>query len=399
MKVLVIYHSGLSSEALSFYDEYVRQGVQLDVVVPAAMAIEKTDSPSGRVVYSGQDEGKGYRIIAVPLYKPESYSAGFAFLSLYRAIQQSNPDIIHVFDEFTSLYLTQTLLCRNVIYGRRVPVLCYASQNIAFKNPPFVFESFRRFFKRLAYKIFYPFLIWFNKTYLDGATGCNSEALKIIKDVSATFPLRRTFWGVNFDIFYPQDKFICRQKFNIRKDIILVGYVGRLDKEKGIDTLLKAAAKMPQYHILIAGEGKDKESIEALIDQLAIRERVLRVSNITRQELAMLYNCFDVLVVPSKTTPTWKEQYGRVLVEAMGCRIAIVGSSSGAIPEVLEGYPKHLIFQEDDPDDLVEKITKAKDLHTPDNFDLAAFLQRFSTTTFIHSYISFYNNILSHGKI
>jgi glycosyltransferase involved in cell wall biosynthesis len=46
-------------------------------------------------------------------------------------------------------------------------------------------------------------------------------------------------------------------------------------------------------------------------------------------------NAMDVLVLPSLSTPHWKEQFGRVLVEAMGCKVAVVGSNSGAIPEVI----------------------------------------------------------------
>jgi len=42
-----------------------------------------------------------------------------------------------------------------------------------------------------------------------------------------------------------------------------------------------------------------------------------------------------VLVVPSRTRPNWKEQFGRVIVEAMACGVPVIGSSSGAIPDVI----------------------------------------------------------------
>jgi glycosyltransferase involved in cell wall biosynthesis len=45
----------------------------------------------------------------------------------------------------------------------------------------------------------------------------------------------------------------------------------------------------------------------------------------------------DCLVLPSRTTPRWKEQFGRVLVEAMACEVAVVGSDSGEIPRVIGG--------------------------------------------------------------
>jgi glycosyltransferase involved in cell wall biosynthesis len=43
----------------------------------------------------------------------------------------------------------------------------------------------------------------------------------------------------------------------------------------------------------------------------------------------------DCLVLPSRTTAHWKEQFGRVLIEAMACGVPVVGSSSGAIPTVI----------------------------------------------------------------
>src|SRR4029077_20714900 len=47
------------------------------------------------------------------------------------------------------------------------------------------------------------------------------------------------------------------------------------------------------------------------------------------------YARMDVLVLPSRTTPTWAEQFGRVLVEALWCGVPVIGSDSGAIPVVV----------------------------------------------------------------
>jgi glycosyltransferase involved in cell wall biosynthesis len=54
----------------------------------------------------------------------------------------------------------------------------------------------------------------------------------------------------------------------------------------------------------------------------------------------------DVLVLPSRTLSNWKEQFGRVLIEAMSCEVAVVGSDSGEIPNVIG--PAGLVFPEDD---------------------------------------------------
>jgi glycosyltransferase involved in cell wall biosynthesis len=66
----------------------------------------------------------------------------------------------------------------------------------------------------------------------------------------------------------------------------------------------------------------------------------------SRDELAKLYVSFDALVLPSRTDYFWKEQYGRVLVEAMACGTPVVGSQSGAIPIVI-GNPLRCFIEAD----------------------------------------------------
>jgi glycosyltransferase involved in cell wall biosynthesis len=62
----------------------------------------------------------------------------------------------------------------------------------------------------------------------------------------------------------------------------------------------------------------------------------------------------DVLVLPSRTTRSWKEQFGRVLVEAMACGVPVIGSSSGEIPNVIGDGG--LVFPEDDVAALRERL-------------------------------------------
>ena len=225
-------------------------------------------------------------------------------------------------------------------------------------------------------------------------TGISAEPLEIIKKIGATMPMRRIFYGVDFAVFRPKSRDECREKLGIPKGIKLVGNIGRFDEEKGLQNLVKAVGRLDGYCLMLLGGGAHEPMLQKLIDSLGLRKRFFHFKNIDRQDLANYYNVLDVFVLPSLTTPDWKEQYGRVLVEAMACGLPIVGSSSGAIPEVLENYPKGLIFKEDNIEDLVEKIKEAENATFPENFNLGEFLYKFGVENFVKEHIKFYQELL-----
>src|SRR5205807_5640284 len=77
-----------------------------------------------------------------------------------------------------------------------------------------------------------------------------------------------------------------------------------------------------------------------------LQERVQFVAPMPPAQVAQEFCRFDVLVLPSRSTRVWKEQFGRVLAEAMISRVPVVGSDCGSIPEVLD--TAGLIFPEGD---------------------------------------------------
>jgi glycosyltransferase involved in cell wall biosynthesis len=90
--------------------------------------------------------------------------------------------------------------------------------------------------------------------------------------------------------------------------------------------------------------------------RLKVLDRIRWVPATDQDQIPDYLNCMDVLVLPSLTSPMWKEQFGRVLIEAQACEVPVIGSSSGAIPEVI-GNPE-LIFKEGSVDDLACLLKK-----------------------------------------
>jgi L-malate glycosyltransferase len=130
-------------------------------------------------------------------------------------------------------------------------------------------------------------------------------------------------------------------------DAFTVGYVGRLAPEKGVDTLIDAVAAIgPPVHLAVAGAGPSREELEARVRGAGLDGSTRFAGALDPAGVASFLNAIDVLVVPSRSTPVWREQYGRVIIEAMGCEVPVVGSDSGAIPEVVGDAG--LIFPEGD---------------------------------------------------
>ena len=133
-----------------------------------------------------------------------------------------------------------------------------------------------------------------------------------------------------------------------------IGYAGRLVQEKGILDLLAAARSMQSAsRLLVVGAGPLAERLRAAgRDGLEIEIR----EGVTHGDMPAALAEMDVLVLPSRTTAQWAEQFGRILVEAMWCGVPVVGSDSGAIPWVVESTGGGLVFPEGDVGALAARL-------------------------------------------
>jgi glycosyltransferase involved in cell wall biosynthesis len=117
----------------------------------------------------------------------------------------------------------------------------------------------------------------------------------------------------------------------------IVGFLGRLTTAKGIPVMLKALEMIPReqpWSLLCLGSGPERASIHAWARERGWEKRV-RVKLVKHHEVPRYLGAVDVLVAPSQTTPRWKEQFGRMIVEAFACGVPAIGSDSGEIPHVI----------------------------------------------------------------
>jgi glycosyltransferase involved in cell wall biosynthesis len=139
-----------------------------------------------------------------------------------------------------------------------------------------------------------------------------------------------------------------------------IGFAGRLTPEKGVRDLVQAAAVLRgDTRLLFVGDGPLRTELEAIGAGGGCEVEVR--TGVAHDRMPEAYAEMDVLVLPSRTTDRWAEQFGRVLVEALSCGVPVVGSDSGEIPWVVGATQGGRIFREGDASALAEVLGELRD--------------------------------------
>ncbi len=258
---------------------------------------------------------------------------------LFELVRGFRPDVLDVHEEPFSFSALQALLARDWL-APRAALVFYSAVNVH-----------RRW--RMPYRAIEKLLL----ARADGAYAPNAEVPEILRakglrSEAATIPL-----GVDVERFATGPRLPLDDRLGGAQRPY-VGFLGRLEPVKGIDGLLEAAARMRQSGtIVIAGEGSERARLAASVRDRGLSDRVRFLPVIPFDEVPSFMRALDVLVLPSVTIlPLHKEQFGRVLAEAMAAGVPVVGSSSGAIPEVIGDAG--LVVPERDPAALAAALDR-----------------------------------------
>jgi glycosyltransferase involved in cell wall biosynthesis len=138
-----------------------------------------------------------------------------------------------------------------------------------------------------------------------------------------------------------------------------VGYAGRLVPSKGLLDLLAAVRRLDApVELLMIGDGEQRAELEG---QPIPGSRVRVIDDLSHEQMATGYAQLDVLALPSHTTPDWKEQFGRVIVEALWCGVPVIGSDSGEIPWLIGLTGGGLVYPEGDSAALAARLAELRE--------------------------------------
>jgi len=226
-------------------------------------------------------------------------------------------DIIHAWEEPFVLAGGQLAW---LAHGR--PLVYYTFQNISKRYPP-------------------PFC-WVERFAMNRATawlaaGHTVEAALQDRPGYANRPHRVIPLGVDVDVFRPDPlagASVRRQLGWTDPGPPVIGFLGRFIPEKGLAVLRNALAAIhTPWRALFVGGGPLEGPLRAWAARFPANVRV--ITSVPHDAVPRYLNAMDILAAPSQTTPRWKEQLGRMLIEAMACGVVVVGSDSGEIPAVI----------------------------------------------------------------
>jgi len=297
---------------------------------------------------------------------PQSYAGDLGPIDLQRSpdeVSQLVPLPVHL-DRSPHL----------MIYGRLAPLMkqrwdlvhCWeepyvmAAAQIAAAAPPtakFVFSTFQNLAKSYP-----PPFKWIEQRVLrrsNGwiAFGTTVHDTQCERPGYSRIPSRVIPPGVDTSAFCPDAPSRARVRGERGWDdsTPVIGFAGRFVPEKGLDLLVAALHEVQlPWRALFIGGGPEVAKVQGL--SAAFPRRVSIVRGVTHAEMPAFYNAMDVLCAPSQTTLRWREQFGRMLTEAMACGVPVAASRSGEIPHVIGDAG--VLLPEDDVSAWVATITR-----------------------------------------
>ena len=338
MKILVASHTyivDLNCEKLRALAN-ISPEIEITVVVP------KKWQPGGvqnkTIISEYRDQGN-FKIVPISNFSQNHQGLLTFGADLITLLKNFRPQIIQVEQASRGLAYTEMIILNKLL-------------DLKAKNLFFTWWT-------LPYELKFPvsLLEKFNLDHSDGIIAGNQDGADILRHRGYHKRIKvMPQLGVDTRVFYPAKQPELASNLGINGDDFVIGFVGRFVPEKGLLTLMKSLTTMVDkpWKLLLVGRGELKEEMMKIARENNFIERLIIVESVPHHQVANYINLMSTLVLPSETTYKfktltavgWKEQFGHVLIEAMACKVPVIGSNSGEIPYVIDNAG--LVFPEGD---------------------------------------------------
>jgi len=328
IRVLRIYHSAVVTAWRRREAALADEGVEVTLISPRRW------NEGGAMV--DLDAGPDEDIIVVPTLGRHPFRFSAHPWSLFRALRAHRSiDVLDVHEEPAALATIETMLLARLA-GCRAPVVCYSAQNLLKRYPP-------------------PFR-WFERWVLRRTAAihtCNDDVAGVlrVKDYEGAV--------VDLGLGFDDESFRPATRPADRGTSFRLGYVGRFTEQKGVFTLVTALGMVEGVEADFIGAGPEEARLRKAIRTRGLSGRARVRGFVDHDELPSWYRSLDVLVVPSIDQPNVREQFGRVIVEAMACGTPVIATDVGAFPDVAGDAA--VIVPDGDARALADAIERVRD--------------------------------------
>jgi len=315
------------------------RGHNVFVMCPSRSFKNMVSNDKGVTVY-------GISSIPVPVYQNFRISPLFISRIIRRAVEEISPDIVHIQNHF--------LIGKQAVSTAKklgIPVIGtnhFMPENLVhYLHLPEIAEKWlRKFAWRECIRIF---------KQLDFVTTPTKTAVALLKNAGFSKDVMPISCGIDLDRFKPtNDGAYLERRFAIPTDKPVLLYVGRLDKEKRIDLILRALPdilRVTSVHLVLAGIGKEKQKLEELTEKLGIQKAVTFTGFVPDEDLQNIYRIADIFVIAGIA-----ELQSIVTMEAMASGLPVVAVNAMALPELVHDGENGYLFSDGDKQMLAEKI-------------------------------------------
>jgi glycosyltransferase involved in cell wall biosynthesis len=334
-QVLVVSHSCANPVNQQVYSELQRQtGWDFTILLPALWK----DEFGNKLRFSALP-GFNVALVEAPVWPNGEIILHAYWRNLRRWLQNGSFDLIYMNHEPYGIATAQ--VCWANLRSRRIPFGFYSCQNLE-KNYPAPFC----WMERMVYQ--------------------SSDFAFPITDAVARVLRNKGFKGSLAVCPLPFDPNLYRRRSEVERHEaiprkngeVVIGYVGRMVEQKGLGTLVEALARLPRFgwRLTVIGTGPFETTFDEMVRERGLAEQVNRLGYVPHDVNPRFLAALDILVLPSETRPNWKEQFGRVIVEALACGVSVIGSDSGEIPALINASGGGRIFPEGNPTALAELL-------------------------------------------
>jgi len=342
---------------------------------------------TGRLI-GGDGDAEGYihrfKSIKFPLYAQYRISPE-PFIGALRTVKKLDVDVIHIHTPF--FMGTAGFICSRVL---EIPLVGTFHTNFLDMADSISSSTIFRGFVHFAWK--YTRGIYRRCSLLTTSSSSTAELLnqKFRREV-LVIP-----HGIDVERFSHSAEMIdIRERHDVDGDAAIITYLGRLTRDKGVDTLLDAfvtVRKRRKACLVIAGIGPERSALEEKARALGIGVDTRFTGYVDEMEKISLLRQSDVVVLVSKA-----DLVPLVLVEAMACGTPVIGSRAGGIPNLIEDGRTGILVEEGDPKELSDRVLdvlSSSDLTEMKSNAMKHVAQNFSTEVTTKAFLDIYRRSL-----